>query len=859
VIPRRLAFLLVLLICPAFAGHALRSQVAAPEPLRSAADRPIDIEHIRLDFKVDLPRKTVDALATLNFKTLRPLSSFGLDAVEFDVKRVTLGRAGKDAEPVRFSHDGQRLNIDLPAEWAADQAGTVKVEYRIRDPRAGLHFFGPTEAEPNTPLTVWSQGEPIANRHWIPCHDHPNQRQTTELVVTVADGFEVLSNGKLIERKANPDKTSTFHWKQEKSHVSYLVTLVVGQFDIVEDKWEGLPVLYYVPKGRKEDIGRTFGRTREMLALFSKRFGVDYPWEKYAQVVVEQYSGGGMENTSATTLTDRALHDERAFLDSSPDGLIAHELAHQWWGDLITCRDWAHLWLNEGFASFCEVVWAEHHKGTDEGAYLLIGKAKGAMAGGKERPVVDRRYPFPRTMFDARAYPKGAWVLHMLRRHVGEDAFWKGVQAYAKEHKLKTVETSDFRKSMENATGRSLERFFYDWTERPGHPLVNITTEYLPETKQARIAVKQTQAGEAFHLPLTIALSCMDAAKPIRIEQRIQDKEQVFYVPLPGRPTLVEVDPEQAVLAEIKETKGRDLWLAQLMNAKSVPARIRAAEHLGKSKTPADQEALVKAIRAEKFWGVQNEIAAALGESGGDLCRDTLIDTLKDKQPRLRRACVDQLDKFRKDAKVAAALKAMLQKGDESYFVEAACLASYARLEEKDTVSVLLPWLAKASHNEVLRSAALHGLGQSGDLAGLDTLVTWSKRGKPRTARIAALQSLSELARKGEANADQRAQAVSAIAACLEGETYPVRNAAVGAIRDLGRTAGGQLPALEAMARHDPDERIRELARKAGEQVRSNTPLPTELTRLQEELDRLKKANDDLRQRLDRWERIERK
>jgi aminopeptidase N len=199
------------------------------------------------------------------------------------------------------------------------------------------------------PLTVWSQGEPITNRHWIPARSS-DEKQTSEMFVTVADGF-TSSQRRLVAKKPNADKSVTFHWKQEQPHVSYLITLVVGQFDIVEEKWKDLPVLYYVPKGRKEEIARTFGRTREMLDLFSRKFGIDYPWEKYAQVVVEQFTAGGMENTSATTLHDRVLHDERSMLDHSPDGLIAHELAHQWWGDLVTCRDWSHLWLNEGFAS----------------------------------------------------------------------------------------------------------------------------------------------------------------------------------------------------------------------------------------------------------------------------------------------------------------------------------------------------------------------------------------------------------------------------------------------------------------------------------------------------------------------------
>jgi aminopeptidase N len=829
-----------------------RAQAPVAEPLRTAPDRPIDIKHIRLDLKVDLPKQTVDAVATLDVTSQRETSTIELDAVDFEVKKVTVGD-----EVLHFSHDGKRLSIDLEPAWPANKSAKVKIEYKIREPKAGLHFFAPSATEPDVALTVWSQGEPTTNRHWIPCIDEPVQRQSTELIVTVADGFEVLSNGKLVAKTNNKDKTTTFHWKQDKPHPSYLVTLVVGQFDVVREEWKDLPVLYYVPKGRKEEVARTFGRTREMLDFFSKRFGIDYPWEKYAQVVVEQFSSGGMENTSATTLTERALHDARAILDSSPDPLIAHELGHQWWGDLVTCRDWSHIWLNEGFASFCEVIWAEHNLGAEEGAYNLVHKARSAMAGGKTRPVIDRRYTSPTSMFDARAYPKGAWVLHMVRRRLGDDAFWKCIQRYGSEHKFKSVETADFRKTLELETGRSMERFFYDWTERPGHPVLEVTSEYQAEAKQLRIAIKQTQAGEAFHFPLSIAVHGATGA-PAKVKPMITEKEHVLFVPLATRPTRIDLDAEQAVLGEIKETKSRELWQAQLTGA-DVAGRIRAAEYFGKSKSPADRDLLVKAFNEEKFWGVQTEIAAALAESGGDVCRDRLIEGMKQTNPKVRRACADHLAKFRRDAKAKAALKAVLGKGDASYFVESAALSAYAKLQPEDTVAVMLPWLAKTSYGDVLRRAALEGLGESQDLAALDTLVTWTKRGKPRIARMGALTALVKLSQTANPNDEQRTQIVKAVAACLENETSPVRRAAANALRDLGRSASLSLPALEALARHDADGRVRDFSQKAIEAIRSNSPVPVELTRLREELDRLKKANDSLQERVKQFEKLEKK
>jgi aminopeptidase N len=251
---------------------------AAPaEPLRTAGERPVDVRHIRLDLKVELAGKGVDGVATLDVRALRELPLLRLDAVGLNVKEVTAAKAGQDPAAVKFHTEDRSLVIDLAPAWAAGQEGVVRVTYRVADPREGLHFHGPSAADPKAPLTVWSQGEPVSNRYWFPCLDIPDERQTTELVVTAPAGNEVLSNGKLVGRKENAaDGTVTFHWLQDKPHPSYLVTLVVGKFDVVREEWDGVPVTYYVPAGEKDLVGRTFGRTREMRDFFSREFGVKY-------------------------------------------------------------------------------------------------------------------------------------------------------------------------------------------------------------------------------------------------------------------------------------------------------------------------------------------------------------------------------------------------------------------------------------------------------------------------------------------------------------------------------------------------------------------------------------------------------
>ncbi|MEK7757635.1 MAG: M1 family aminopeptidase, partial [Planctomycetota bacterium] len=528
------------------------------------------------------------------------------------------------------------------------------------------------------PYVMWSQGESIDNRYWVPCFDNPNEMQTTEMTVTVSAGNEAVSNGRLLSKVDNTDKTTTFHWLQDKPHVSYLMTLVVGEFYVEQDTWRGKPVVYYVPPKHKNDLRRSFSNTVRMLEHFSNITGVEYPWDKYAQVCVEGF-GGGMENTSATTLGPRTLHDERAHLDTSADGLVAHELAHQWFGDLVTCKDWAHTWLNEGFATYLDAIWSEHDLGRDEYDYEIYRDMKNAVEGGKKAPVMDKRYDDPGEMFDSRAYPKGGSILHMLRHRVGDAKFWASVKRYLTKHAHQAVETSDLRQAFETETGRSLERFFYDWTERPGAPTVNVSYDWVDDDKLAKVTVKQTQESEAFHFPLEVEFH-FDEGQPALLHGDLTEKEQRFYFPLPRRPKMVLVDPQQAVLMELKEQKGRDLWKEQLSSGPHAIDRIRAAANLGESKNDKDTTLLGEALMAEKFWGVGDEIAEAIGKAGGDKARDVLLIGLTVEHPKIRRAVVEQLGSFHRDEKVMEALRAIIAKGDASYRVEAEAIESYAKL-----------------------------------------------------------------------------------------------------------------------------------------------------------------------------------
>ncbi|QDU64622.1 Aminopeptidase N [Planctomycetes bacterium Pan216] len=823
-------------------------------PYRTAADRPIDVKHIRLDLEVFLEDRKIAGDATITFAPLRSVRSVRFDAVDHVVESVRDAKTKKD---LSFENTGKQIVVDFGEPLPVGEEFSLIIDYAVREPKAGLYFFGPSEKEPDEPLMVWSQGEPISNRHWFPSLDHPNERQTTEILATVPEGIEVLSNGRLVSRDKLGDKRRVrYHWKQSKPHVAYLVTLVAGRFNVGRTQWRGIPVTFYVPPDRQADIERTFGRTTKMLDFFSERFGIDYPWEKYAQVVVHDFIAGGMENTSATTLYDRVMHDERAMLDSSPDWLIAHELGHQWWGDLVTCKDWSHLWLNEGFATLCELLWSEEAEGQDEYLYSLLRKSRAARGGGgvKTRPIVDRHYRNPRSMFDARAYPKGAWVLHMLRHLLGDDAFFEAVASYGNEYRYRTAETADFRRSLERSTGRSLERFFYDWTQRPGHPELEVESKYLPEDRLVQVDVKQTQEGEPFQFPLTFELRTDSSDASRRLTHQITEKEVRFFLPAAKAPTMILVDPDVALLADLKEIKSNDLWKKQALEGPSVVDRIRAVEHFAESKSPADVELLTEVLKNDSFQGVRSEAAAALAKVGGETASEALIAALEDDHPKVRRSAAKALGDFVGNDEVVAALSKAMKKGDKSYFVEAELLEAFVNCQRFPEIRPLTDALGKTSHGEVIRRAALRGLGKSRDPIALDVLLEWSSQGKPNRCRVEALRALANYLRHADIEEKEKKLALDAIAGALNEGGPRVRGAAIETLRDLGRESRPALPVLASLAKQDPDTRVRELAEKSLAKIKAETPVPVELGELQEELEKLRKGNKLLTERLEKLE-----
>jgi aminopeptidase N len=475
---------------------------------------------------------------------------------------------------------------------------------------------------------------------------------------------------------------------------------------------------------------------------------------------------------------------------------------------------------------------------------------------------MDRHYTHANSMFDGRTYPKGAWVLHMLRNQLGEEAFWTGFRRYATEHKFQSVETVDFRRSLEHATGRDLERFFYDWLERPGNPDLEVTTEYEAGNQQAAITVKQTQQGEPFQFPLTIVLHQTGSSVPVVVAQQITEKEISLRIPLAGLLTRVDVDPDLAVLTELKENKTRDLWRAQLLEGQGVPARLRAAHHFAASKSDQDRELLARAFAGEKFWAVKIELAKALGGTGAIVSRTALLDGLQNDDARVRRACVDSLGSFKGDGAAVKAITEILQKGDPSYAVEAAALKAYAKLGQEDAIATITPWLSKPSHQNVLAVAALEALGTTQLKPALSILLQWAAPGHAANLRRAAQGALAQMAQSKIVTDAERRHIVKLIIKDLEESRGFGRLSALGALATLGPVAAAELPVVEKIFAESPEGLMHMIAegivngmrQSAKAQSRPAAP-PAEANQLREEVTRLNVEKEELRKRLEKYEK----
>jgi len=676
------------------------------------------------------------------------------------------------------------------------------------------------------------------------------------MVVTVPGHWYALSNGRLLQDKQNRDSTRTFHWFQERPHSNYLITLAAAEFARIDASTPSLTVDYFVEPAWRERAELTFKNTPRMIELFEEITGVRYPWAKYSQVVVRDFVFGGMENTSATTMTENILLDRKATRDYSSDDLVSHELAHMWWGDLLTCRDWSHGWLNEGFATYFELLWEERANGLDEYRQGVIRDTEIYLteAGDRyRRPIVSNTWNEPIDIFDRHLYEKGGLVLHTLRGVLGDDAFFRSIQRYCRDNEERSVVTQDLVTAIEAETGRNLEWFFDQWVYRPGHPELKVSWSWDENTRTAAVNVRQTHAtGENighFRLPLVVDFR-VGRGRPQAFPIEVMEPEQTFYFALPRKPDLCRFDPYNRVLKKLEFEKSNAELRFQLRDDDDISGRQLAAGALGKRGGPEAVTALEGSLRNDRFWGVQAATAKALGAIRTESARDALLRCLDVRHPKARRAVVAALGEFLGDRIVFEALLPIARR-DSSWFVESEANRSLGKLRLPEAFDAIVANINRDSFQQVVRVGCLDGLAELRDDRAFDVIVRCARYGEPVRARPFALAALARLA---DAIDGRRKWAGEALEAYLRDPDLRVRLGAANALKALKDPSFAS--ALDGMAARELDGRGIRVAREAAAALRKGATPPDELRRLREQIEQLRDENSRLRGRIEKLESL---
>lgn len=587
------------------------------EPLskvyRASATKINDLVHTKLDAKFDYSKSQLNGKVWITLRPhFYPTDSLSLDAKGMDIHEVALIKNGKNS-PLKYNYDGQMLDITLDKTYKNNQEYTIYIDYTakpneykthgsaaITDAR-GLYFINPTGEDKTKPTEIWTQGETESNSVWLPTIDKPNQKQTVEILMTVPSKYVTLSNGLLVNKKNNADGTRTDDWKMDLPHSPYLIFMGVGDYAIIKDKYKNKEVSYYVEKEYAPVARKIFGNTPDMIALFSKLTGVDFPWQKYSQITGRDYVSGAMENTTATLHSDAAQQDARELTDGNRwEEVISHELFHQWFGDLVTTESWSNITLNESFATIGSQLWNEYHYGKDAGDNERYNSNLGYINSRSEnKPLVRFYYNDKEDVFDAVSYNKGGGILQMLRNYVGDSAFFKSLNHYLNTYKFQAAEAQELRLAFEQVTGQDMNWFWNQWYYGTGHPKLNITYSYNDASKNAQVIVEQTQTEQIFKLPIKIDV--WNGNNPTTYSVWVNDKVDTFSFPSSSRPSLINFDSDKKLLAEKKENKSLDEYLFQYQHAKNYVDRREAIDAALKNQVQTTAAEILMLGMKDKF------------------------------------------------------------------------------------------------------------------------------------------------------------------------------------------------------------------------------------------------------------------
>lgn len=669
-----------------------------------------DLVHTKLAVKFDYKKCYLYGKEWVTLKPhFYPTDTLSLDAKGMDINTIAIVKDGKNM-PLKFTYDSVTVAIQLDKQYKNNEAYTIYINYtakpnelKIKGSAAisdakGLYFINPDSTEKDKPVQIWTQGETEGSSAWFPTIDKPEQKTTDEISMTVPSKYVTLSNGRLASQKLNGDGTRTDTWKMELPHSPYLFMMAVGNFKIYHDKWRDKEVNYYLEPKYAPYAKQIFGMTPELIEFYSKTLGIDFPWNKYSQIVVRDYVSGAMENTSATLHGDYVQETPRELLDANyNDGrsTIAHELFHQWFGDLVTCESWSNLTVNESFADFSEMLWAEHKYGKDEAdAHSYMAMQNYFLADGAEKKNLVRfNYVDKEDLFDVVTYQKGGRILNMLRNYLGYDAFYKGLNIYLKTNAFKNGEAQQLRLALEEASGLDLNWFFNEWYYGAGHPILNISYNWDDTKKVESVYIQQTQDGQTFKLPMAIDIYL--GGKKERYKVWLNNRTDTLTFNLTTKPDLVNVDADKVLLTLKTDTKTHEEFAFQYFNAPLYMDRFEAINDAASHQSAAlSQKVLVSALN-DKYYGLRIKAISALHLSDTSLMKAALPILVNlaqnDENTLVKAAAITTLGKLKKQEYLDLFKKALRS---QSYAVQGAALNALALIDPAQALSIAKPFEA---------------------------------------------------------------------------------------------------------------------------------------------------------------------
>ncbi|NLR92858.1 M1 family aminopeptidase [Flammeovirga agarivorans] len=673
--------------------------VAKKGPYHAAYDQAFKILHtqLKVSFNWEKQHMNGDAVITLQ-PYFYPQSDIILDAKHFDIHKIELvDKQNKSITALEYTYDSLQLNIALDKEYSSDETCHLHIVYTakpnerqshgseaITDDK-GLYFINPLGDEIGKPQQIWTQGETQANSCWFPTFDHPNVKMKQDIFMTVQDKYVTLSNGKLVSQQKNSDGTRTDHWKQELPHSVYLAMMAVGDFAVVKDEWRGKEVSYYVEPAYEKYARTIFGSTPEMMEYFSNRFDYPFPWAKYSQIIIRDFVSGAMENTTASTFMESVQVDDREKLDQDWDFIVAHELFHHWFGDLVTTESWANLPLNESWANYSEYLWREYKNGKDEADFALQSELESYLyeSETKQEPLIRYHYINREDMFDSHSYAKGGYILNLFRNTIGDDAFFKGASIYLKSNEFKAAEIANLRLAFEEVTGQDLNWFFNQWFMSAGHPDFYIKDSYVDG--KVKLLVQQQQDPEytpIYRIPTKVKFWWNDGKSEER-KMTITKASETFQFMFDQQPDLVIFDPDHIIPGVFDHSKSPQAYTLQAKYAENVMHRVEAIEKLGES-IVADTSVIptLLTFMDDKFWGIRETTVAVFDQYQGtgdisEVVKKMRTMVLKDDNASVRATALSVLssidEQFIETAKIAM--------NDSSYAVVATALYASSSIE----------------------------------------------------------------------------------------------------------------------------------------------------------------------------------